>query len=581
MNCKKLLSVISVVLCVLMLLNTVAVAIEPQPDATVESISIFNRYGVLLGETYQMTATVNSEGSLFNAVEWSSSNPDAISCTEDGKIKGLIAGEKATITCKAKWGKAKDSVDVYCAERVNPVKSILKDPFTNVYTKPYSGIIGGIIINFNWFIQLILDYLLPYSGILVSSDAIAASSTVTVYGRIKNYAYVHYGETELFDGFVKYSVLGTEIDGFLGLSSKNLDVWANDITYSHRKLTTDYKGSVKWSDSDKDNKYIDFDETTGQIIGKSGSAGNKVTITATADGMSTSCTIHLLYKWPQQWTGKTNIKTTLLLSDGTGYKNSSVTLEKGQSFTVHGDCGTNDGKAYGVANIGGKDCWGYVPISCLSTKGTISQYNNIKTAIIENGKEKKVPWVWPIADKGIKNISSPYAPRSDSTSTTIHHRGMDITTGVPGEIAGEPVVSTCSGIVKGLRLNIDSCGYCISISSDCTDTVTGEKIAIVYMHLQSVPKYSDGTPIKIGDNVSAGMVIGKVGKTNGETNSGMGYHLHFEANNKNAAVGNSGRSNFVNTINPIYFYIDTQSNVTFSSTDSYKQYGGYWYAINS
>ncbi len=544
-------SIISVALCAVIIQNTVALAIEPQPDATVESISIINRYGVLLGETYQMTATVNSDGSLFNAVEWSSSNPDAISCTEDGKIKGLIAGEKATITCKAKWGKAKDSVDVYCAERVNSKKCYLKSIFTFVYARPSSGIIGGTIMALPKILQTIMFVFQLIAMAPSSSDALIISPTLTVYGRIGNYAYVRYGETELFDGFVKYSVLGTEIDGFLDLSSKNLDVWANDIAYSHRKLTTDYKGSVKWSDSDKDNKYIDFDDTTGQIIGKSGSAGNKVTITATADGMSKSCTIHLLYKWPQQWTGKTNRKTTLLLSDGTGYKNSSVTLEKGQSFTVHGDCGTNDGKAYGVAKVGGQDRWGYVPISCLSTKGTISQYNNLG-------------WTWPVKTKEGKPkpnyISSPYGWRDSNPK---RHQGIDVTTGTQGEIDGYEVVPAFSGTVVfcGDEYGYDW-GYCVAIRSNETDLVSGLPYIAVYMHLKNAPKVSENQKVVAGKTV-----LGYVGNT---TSPGvnMGYHLHFEINNQNSSIGLKGDSQIVGygrksydyLINPIFLYIDEYEN---------------------
>ncbi len=564
MNCKKLLSVISVVLCVVLMLNTAAFSIEPQPDATVESISIFNRYGVLLGETYQMTATVTSDSSLFNAVEWSSSNPDAISCTEDGKIKGLIAGEKATITCKAKWGKAKDSVDVYCAERVNSKKCYLKSIFTFVYARPSSGIIGGTIMALPKFLQTILFVFQLIGMAPTSTDALIMSPTLTVYGRIKNYAYVRYGETELFDGFVKYSVLGTEIDGFLDLSSKNLDVWANDVTYSNRKLTTDYKGSVKWSDSDKDNKYIYFDDTTGQIVGKSGSAGNKVTITATADGMSTSCTIHLLYKWPQQWTGKTNIKTTLLLSDGTGYKNSSVTLEKGQSFTVHGDCGTNDGKAYGVAKVGGQDRWGYVPISCLSTKGTVSQYNNLG-------------WTWPVKNTEYNYIRSPYGERITKPTK---HKGIDISTNWDdnqASINGEDIVSAFKGTVDYVSENSDlDWGFCVAIISDekITDFVSKKQFVAIYMHMLKKPK------VTRGQTVLPGKELGYVGSTGNST----GPHLHFEVNNQTASIYESngkeatqpGRSSYNDLINPIFFYMDNGIEYN-KSSEAENIYGTFWY----
>ena len=98
------------------------------------------------------------------------------------------------------------------------------------------------------------------------------------------------------------------------------------------------------------------------------------------------------------------------------------------------------------------------------------------------------------------------------------------------------------------------------------------------MHLLESPRYIDGTKILRGDYISVGTVIGKVGNTNGGTDSDMGYHLHFEANSQNAAVGDSGRSDFTYTLNPMYFFIN--KNVSFSSTNSYKKYGGYWYDLD-
>lgn len=57
----------------------------------------------------------------------------------------------------------------------------------------------------------------------------------------------------------------------------------------------------------------------------------------------------------------------------------------------------------------------------------------------------------------------------------------------------------------------------------------------------------------------------------------MGYHLHFEANSRNAAVGDPGRSDFTYTLNPMYFFVN--KSVTFSGTNSYNKYGGYWYDL--
>ena len=81
----KLLSTVSVFLCLTLLLNTVAFAADTQPNAVVKSISIHQQSGILKGETIQLEAEVDASGSLFDSVEWSSSDPSVISCTEDGK----------------------------------------------------------------------------------------------------------------------------------------------------------------------------------------------------------------------------------------------------------------------------------------------------------------------------------------------------------------------------------------------------------------------------------------------------------------------------------------------------------------
>lgn len=73
------------------------------------------------------------------------------------------------------------------------------------------------------------------------------------------------------------------------------------------------------------------------------------------------------------------------------------------------------------------------------------------------------------------------------------------------------------------------------------------------MHLLESPKYENGFEILLGDHITVGTIIGKTGKSNGNTDPEMGYHLHFEANSQNAAVGDQGRSDFTYTLNPMFF----------------------------
>lgn len=102
-------------------------------------------------------------------------------------------------------------------------------------------------------------------------------------------------------------------------------------------------------------------------------------------------------------------------------------------------------------------------------------------------------------------------------------------------------------------------------------------MAVIYMHLLQAPCNEKGNIISKYDTISKNEVIGFIGNTNGGTSS-MGTHLHFEVNNKNAGVGDAGRKNFVNTINPLYFYLDSSIGITYNfSASSADGYGFYWY----
>ena len=563
MKFKRIVSVFSSVLCVALLINTTAFAIKTQPNSDVESISIFPMYGILEGQTRQMSATVDANGSFFNSVEWSSSNPNAISCTEDGKIQGLIAGESATITCKAKWGSVKDKIKVYCAEKIpSPVKCTPKNIYTTIYAQPATGMWSGTIFSLPKFFDIIARVFYWMLIPMNFAEAVAFNSKLTVYGRIKNYAYVRYGDPEVFDGFVKYTSLSQSIDGFLELSAEDIDIWADDITYTSKKLTTSYSGNFEWIVGNED--YVYFNKTTGQLIGKNAGVGKNVTITAKADGMTKICTIHLLYKWPQEWKTKTNKDTNLYKAEGNGYTKTTF-LPKGREFVVRGDCGTNSGWAYGYYSIGETNYWGYIPIADASTKGTISQYNNLKTTL-QNGE--KVSWIWPVRD--VKNgatqttraryISSPYGWRDTDPA---RHKGVDITNGVSSNsdfansVDGYEVISAFAGKVVFVHDNstgYKSCGNCVAIRSNEKDPVTGKYYVAIYMHLKSVPivgMYAD---------ISANQKIGYVGNTG---NSG-GSHLHFEVNNQNLSYGQTINYEdnpdkemvFGSVINPLFFYMN-------------------------
>ena len=255
--------------------------------------------------------------------------------------------------------------------------------------------------------------------------------------------------------------------------------------------------------------------------------------------------MHSIYVWPQDWTGKVLKEDTCVYKAvGNGYQKTSFTLSVGQEFTVKGDMGDSGGWAYGVSENG---TWGYIPISRISTKGTVSQYN-------------EMGFVWPLEDTEINFISSPYGPRSSKNGG--NHKGFDITTGNSGEIMGKPVVTAYSGTVKKIYIDNEkqtSHGNAIVITADKIDPVSNKNLAIIYMHLSKWQTNSSGNivvngkVIKEGDEVTVYQIIGKAGNTGYNT---TGAHLHYEVNNQNSVIRSGSNNPFSQTINPIYFYMD-------------------------
>ncbi len=560
----------ALLMCLILMGNTPFSSIQGYAaDITVKSVDIIPKYGILLGESIKMEATVSPEDAWLSGVEWSSDNPEVISCTEDGLIKGLKAGESAVITCKAKIGSAKDKITVYCVEKfASYTTTNMKDYFTFIYSKPNTTSIADLHCNiikiFPVFKRAIEAMLRIYLDLGVLSSVPMSSvclGNVRVYGKISNYAYIRYnvnGES-YSDGFVKYNALEKTLSGFLYLSAKDINVWANGKAYEQKKLTSDYKKAVSWEVADDENT-IKFDDVTGQITGIN---PGTTTITARADGMEDVCYVHCLYQWKQTWTTKTNKNTYLYAAVGEGYKTIKA-MDKETDFVVHGDTGASDGWAFG--KIRKTNTWGYVPICDVSTKGTISQYNNLG-------------WSWPVVTPSGKNeanfIFSPYGKRK--TLPTMH-KGIDITTGNSGEINGYEVVSAFNGEVIYISTNSNSeTGYCVGIRSNQKDPISGEYFVAFYMHLKFLPS------VDLWQKVSAGDLLGYVGNTGNSD----GYHLHFEVNNKNASIKDKSkdeskdeseaRNYYAYLVNPLFFYMDKTVRINSGCDAETMYYGTYWY----
>ncbi|MBO5229908.1 MAG: M23 family metallopeptidase [Clostridia bacterium] len=358
-----------------------------------------------------------------------------------------------------------------------------------------------------------------------------------------NYAYVKCVETEE-KGYI-HTLCIDDPDPKL-VVSKDYEHVYKDVT---KTLAFSYNGAKKVECLLSKNGIIKCDVVENGIR-ITGLKPGTVKLTVKAGSIEKALDVHCVYKWEKPWTAVALTSTTIYKGPDESY-GARASLAKDTRFVVKGDEGGSDGWAYG--QIYNTDIWGFVRIEDISTKNTVSYYNGLN-------------WLWPLQDASIKYISSTYGPRTVSTGSS-NHRGIDVTTGIKGEIAGEPLVAPFNGIVKKAEYE-SSCGNYICISSEETDPVTGKKIIAIYMHMNSSALYGSQ------EKVSKGDVVGYVGTTGASS----GYHLHMEANNMNAAVGDTGRSNYTNTINPLYFYMDTTP--TFSNNASYQEHGGYWYNEN-
>lgn len=302
-------------------------------------------------------------------------------------------------------------------------------------------------------------------------------------------------------------------------------------------------GSVKYSTDDTD--VISVDSKTGLITGKNPGKANLI---AKVGDKEVSIPVYCVYRWDEPWTGTASESTTVYSGTSTS-TTSLAAISSGKKFVVRGDDGDSDGWAYGY--ISGTGTWGFVKIKDISTKSTISYYNSLK-------------WLWPIKDTSFNFISSSYGPRNVAVGNS-EHKGIDIS---GNDIDGKSLVAPFEGTVKKAGYN-SSCGNYICITSENADPVTGEKLIVIYMHMKFEALYGEG------DEVPKEEIVGYIGTTG----TSSGSHLHVEMNNKNAAVGESARTTYTYTINPLYFYRDME--LRFYEDEAYKNHGGYWYSTNN
>ena len=507
--------------------------VQPDAAATIKELNIIPEYSILQGNTLQMRLEESDEFILFNSVEWSSSNPNVISCAEDGKITGLKEG-RAKITVKAKVGKASDSITVYCAKKLNNSQSSrINLPIAVTFRTPRFWDIQAPHFNMFDFLPLFVTEKLQVKGVFGSYFYVEFERNETKY---KGF---------IFQNWMPDNIATDEI--FKQLSTYDLDVFVN-LDKDQYKVTTNYKGAVDWKVSDE--SIIDFNENTGKV---KGIAPGTATISATVGNKTLVCTVHSIYRWPLDWTGAARQETCVYDAKGNTYEKTSDTLAVGEKFTVKGDMGGNSSWAYGVSEDG---TWGFIPISHISTKGTVSQYNNMG-------------WSYPLKRSLFKHISSPYGWRGD-----YRHLGLDINRQGNTAIEGEIAVAPFNGTVVFANTSYDPStkkpdyGYCVVIEADnVKDPVSGKKLRAVYMHFLEKPMVDVTDPV-----ISGKTELGKIGSTGKST----GPHLHLEINNKGTNFAGSGnKDSFDKTINPIFFFLNSGL-----KDDSDSTYNEYWYNDN-
>lgn len=115
---------------------------------------------------------------------------------------------------------------------------------------------------------------------------------------------------------------------------------------------------------------------------------------------------------------------------------------------------------------------------------------------------------WPFT-QGVP-ISSPYGNRiPPCPSCSAFHTGVDLTPGI-----GTPIQAMADGVVTAASDDGGSYGTYVTIQHE----IDGQPVESLYAHM-----YRGSIPLKVGDYVRVGQLVGLVGSTGQST----GAHLHF------------------------------------------------------
>lgn len=167
-------------------------------------------------------------------------------------------------------------------------------------------------------------------------------------------------------------------------------------------------------------------------------------------------------------------------------------------------------------SYGGVENNNYMPANYVSNFNSNSASSSLGKGGASGGE-------WNGMDIGQWTMTSPYGYRKDpfGSGKTTYHSGIDFATS-----SGTPIGSASAGTVTFAGMKGGYGNLTIIRGNDGRD--------YYYAHQVETP------PVKVGDQVSAGQLIGKVGSTGNST----GPHLHFEVRENGKAVS---PDSFVNT----------------------------------
>ncbi len=288
---------------------------------SIEKLKIVKDQAILKGMSQQMKIQGYEETPLFGSVVWSSNNESVISCTKYGEIKGLKKGY-ADITVKAVFGDAKDTIRVYCAEKLNnPVTAGCTTPLILAFRAPSLFQFQKIFLNFGPHFPL---------------------NEFSVLGAYDSFFYVtHTKNGNVYEYFMYQRFFADNIASgelFKQLSAKELVVFSGES--SSQKLTTNYTGHVSWKVSDESVVY--YNHSTGAVTAKK--PGTAI-ISATAQGKTLYCMVFSVSNWYEPETSIS--KNTIYVRSIPAMTGKIIaTLPAGTSITAKGDMENEFGWIY-------------------------------------------------------------------------------------------------------------------------------------------------------------------------------------------------------------------------------------------